>query len=404
MSMLSPLLFVLSLSIACRHSAQSDKQIQSLTDLRRDGLIGDVKAVMTDDVVLVEENDQRFEAQQASSVSIYDEAGKRTLQTPYRIGLPNGYALTQHELLFDPVEESGSLLTLNPSDKKYVARDANGNVIEKGIYDDKGRSPEAVIMYEFDSTGNWTRRIIFRLTQKDGQSALTPSEASYRHIVYFNSGAVSNDNNRGEIAAAGTKQIKSPLAPTGANLAQGQALFIQKCATCHGLDGKSQTPFASVMTVRPTDLTSVKTQALSEGEIYSIIENGVKSRGMPAFNGRISDESKWQIALYVRKLSRAPSSTGETAVAAAPVASPSQTAPAVTERRYQLKGKVVAIQIEAKEVTIEHEEIPGYMGAMTMPFPLRDEKTLGKIKKDDRIRATLVVDRKGWRLENVVVE
>lgn len=55
-------------------------------------------------------------------------------------------------------------------------------------------------------------------------------------------------------------------------------------------------------------------------------------------------------------------------------------------------------------MVIEHEEIKGYMEAMAMPFPLLDEKMLGKLKKDDRIQATLVVGVGYWRLENVVIK
>ncbi len=399
-----PFVFALSLFNACQPSAQSDTQIQPLTDLRRDGLIGQVKAVLTDDVVLVEQNGMWIESQQASSVSIYDQSGKRSLQTPFRVNLPTGYALIQHDLLFDPLPESGPSLNLNATDKTYVEHDARGNVIEKGRYDDQGRNPEVLIKYEFDFAGNWIKRTISRLTPKNGQPILLPSEAGFRHIVYFNSGAISAEKNQGEIAPAGAKQLKSPLAPTDANVANGRSLFIQKCAACHGQDGKAQTEFASVVAVRPEDLASQKARSLTEGEIYWLIDNGAKSTGMPAFKGRISDESVWQIALYVTQLSRSQSAGDQKALAAASPSPPSQTAPAIAERRYQLKGKVIAIQRDVKEVMIEHEEIPGYMGAMTMPFPLKDEKMLGKIKKDDRIRATLIIDRNGWRLENVVVE
>ncbi|MGH9800338.1 MAG: copper-binding protein, partial [Blastocatellia bacterium] len=75
------------------------------------------------------------------------------------------------------------------------------------------------------------------------------------------------------------------------------------------------------------------------------------------------------------------------------------------ERRYKLTGKIVSVEPELKQLTIEHEEIKGYMEAMTMPFPLRDEKLLGRAKKGDRIQATVVVGgTKGFRLENVVIQ
>src|SRR5262249_1106749 len=78
--------------------------------------------------------------------------------------------------------------------------------------------------------------------------------------------------------------------------------------------------------------------------------------------------------------------------------------PPRAEQRYQLKGKVISIERELRQVTIEHEEIKGYMGAMTMPFPLNDEKALSRIRKDDRIEATLVIGGSKWGLENVVIK
>jgi len=78
---------------------------------------------------------------------------------------------------------------------------------------------------------------------------------------------------------------------------------------------------------------------------------------------------------------------------------------ASAEQRYQFRGKVISVERESRQITVEHDEIKGYMGAMTMPFPLADEKTLGRInKKNDLIEAILVVGGSGWRLENVVIK
>ena len=42
-------------------------------------------------------------------------------------------------------------------------------------------------------------------------------------------------------------------------------------------------------------------------------------------------------------------------------------------RRYPIDGKVVAVDKAKKEITLQHREIPGYMPAMTMPFPVQDD-------------------------------
>jgi len=55
------------------------------------------------------------------------------------------------------------------------------------------------------------------------------------------------------------------------------------------------------------------------------------------------------------------------------------------------------------EVTVEHEEIPGYMAGMTMPFPVRDDpQVTGLLRPGDRIEATLVVEKERYWLEKIL--
>jgi mono/diheme cytochrome c family protein len=249
--------------------------------------------------------------------------------------------------------------------------------------------------------GNWNKRAISRPVVKGSQKALLLSEASYRHIIYFNTEGPTAENGQADLSLAGAKRLSSTIVADESNIAKGRSLFNQKCVACHGEDGRSQTEFAAVMPVKPKDLTGTEVRARSEGEIYTIVANGIPSKGMPALKGRISEESLWQIALYIRYLSRNKAPESKKIVASA---SPSaSTAPKVAEKRYLLKGKVISIDRDHHQVTIEHEEIQGYMGAMTMPFPLKDLKTLERLKKDDQIEATLIVDDKSWRLENVLI-
>lgn len=72
-------------------------------------------------------------------------------------------------------------------------------------------------------------------------------------------------------------------------------------------------------------------------------------------------------------------------------------------KRYDLKGKVVSASLSDHKVTIEHQEISGYMQAMTMPFSLFDDWVYSELKPGTQIEATLVVDgSKSW-LENPVI-
>lgn len=80
-----------------------------------------------------------------------------------------------------------------------------------------------------------------------------------------------------------------------------------------------------------------------------------------------------------------------------PVAPPA-TAPASTNIQiFQVKGVVVASSPAEKSVRIQHEEIPGYMEAMTMPFDVKDTNELAGLNAGDTVTFRLLVtEHDGW--------
>ena len=46
------------------------------------------------------------------------------------------------------------------------------------------------------------------------------------------------------------------------------------------------------------------------------------------------------------------------------------------EKRYAIKGKVIAVDKSDRTATISHEDIVGYMPAMTMPFKIKNDADL----------------------------
>jgi len=75
------------------------------------------------------------------------------------------------------------------------------------------------------------------------------------------------------------------------------------------------------------------------------------------------------------------------------------------QQRYPLEGTVVAVDLAKRTITIAHQDIAGFMPAMTMPFVVleRDQARLSAIGPGDLVRATLVSsDSRIW-LEDLVV-
>jgi protein SCO1 len=75
------------------------------------------------------------------------------------------------------------------------------------------------------------------------------------------------------------------------------------------------------------------------------------------------------------------------------------------EKRYDLKGKVVAVNKSERTATIAHEDIKGYMPAMTMPFKIKNDSDLEMLKPGDQVTGTLVVDDvESWVEITAIVE
>ena len=82
---------------------------------------------------------------------------------------------------------------------------------------------------------------------------------------------------------------------------------------------------------------------------------------------------------------------------------PKQRVRSPTEKHYDLKGKVIAIDKEKRELTIAHEDIKDYMSGMTMAFSVKDDWVYEIATPGNQITATLVVDGTQSWLEDVVL-
>jgi protein SCO1 len=76
-------------------------------------------------------------------------------------------------------------------------------------------------------------------------------------------------------------------------------------------------------------------------------------------------------------------------------------------KHYSFKGKIVSIDTKSGNANIDGDDIPGFMGAMTMLYPIKPVSDLQKLHPGDSISADLVVDNSGdvekYWLEKIVV-
>ena len=96
------------------------------------------------------------------------------------------------------------------------------------------------------------------------------------------------------------KRLKNPLESTPLTIAQGRDHFADHCAFCHGNNGDGKTVVNEGLYPPAPDLRETTTQDLSDGEIFSIIRNGIRFTGMPGWDGE--DDENWKLVLFIRHL------------------------------------------------------------------------------------------------------
>jgi mono/diheme cytochrome c family protein len=97
---------------------------------------------------------------------------------------------------------------------------------------------------------------------------------------------------------------KNPVVLTPQSLRSGMAHFADHCAGCHGNEGSGDTEMGRGLYPRTPDMRKDATQALSDGALFYIIENGVRFTGMPAWGTGTPEGEKasWHLVQFVRHL------------------------------------------------------------------------------------------------------
>jgi mono/diheme cytochrome c family protein len=100
------------------------------------------------------------------------------------------------------------------------------------------------------------------------------------------------------------KSLTNPVEYSGEMIADGRAHFADHCATCHANDGSGDTPIGRGMWPKPPDMRLDRTQNLSDGELFWIIENGIRFTGMPAWSTgtKEGETASWHLVHFIRRL------------------------------------------------------------------------------------------------------
>jgi len=135
-------------------------------------------------------------------------------------------------------------------------------------------------------------------------------------FVYLKSTGLSTRGEPGRLEAALARTARSMAIPSSAKalqnpipvsadvIAEGMAHYADHCATCHANDGSGKTEMGQGLFPKAPDMRLPATQRLSDGELFYIIEHGIRFTGMPGWGTGTADgeASSWQLVHFMRRL------------------------------------------------------------------------------------------------------
>jgi mono/diheme cytochrome c family protein len=102
----------------------------------------------------------------------------------------------------------------------------------------------------------------------------------------------------------GAREQQNPVASSPEVIEEGLAHFADHCAICHANDGSGDSEIGRNLYPKPPDMRATDTQSLTDGELFYIIQNGVRLTGMPAWGGRHGEDAHetWHLVHFIRHL------------------------------------------------------------------------------------------------------
>jgi mono/diheme cytochrome c family protein len=135
-------------------------------------------------------------------------------------------------------------------------------------------------------------------------------------VAYLKSTGLSTRGDPGRIEAmiartartmaipASARAQQNPIPASSDVIAEGMAHYADHCATCHANDGSGQTEMGQGLYPKAPDMRLSATQDMSDGELFYVIEHGIRFTGMPGWRTGTAagEESSWHLVHFIRRL------------------------------------------------------------------------------------------------------
>jgi mono/diheme cytochrome c family protein len=102
------------------------------------------------------------------------------------------------------------------------------------------------------------------------------------------------------------RNMSNPVPASAEGLADGMNHYADHCASCHANDGSGDTEMGQGLYPKAPDMRLAATQNLSDGELFHVIEHGIRFTGMPAWSTgtKAGKDSTWHLVHFLRRLPR----------------------------------------------------------------------------------------------------
>ena len=153
----------------------------------------------------------------------------------------------------------------------------------------------------------------------------------------------------------------NPVPADEQSRARGKALYSKECLPCHGETGKGDGPKAADLKRKPADLSHSKMGKQMDGELFWKITEG--KTPMPSFEGKMSEQERWEIVNYIRTLG--PKAEGTT---------PERRETAANQREEAGTGEKYVSREEYQKLKAEMEALKAQLEMLTRQASSNAEK------------------------------
>jgi mono/diheme cytochrome c family protein len=109
---------------------------------------------------------------------------------------------------------------------------------------------------------------------------------------------------RGLAVPKDARNRENPVADSPQVQTDARAHWADHCAACHSNNGSGNVEMGKHMYPPAPDMRQPETQRMTDGELFFVIQNGIRMTGMPAWgSGSPHDEQdSWKLVRFIRHL------------------------------------------------------------------------------------------------------